>query len=160
MNPILVLQSMRPRQWTKNLVLFAAIIFSLKMAQTDLLLRTALGFAVFFLLSGVVYLMNDLKDRHLDAQHPLKKDRPIASGNLTPAGAFGAITGLLVLGLAAAVWLGPSFVWVSLGYLALNVLYSFLLRNQVILDVMAISTGFVLRAIAGARILHEAGDPV
>jgi 4-hydroxybenzoate polyprenyltransferase len=104
--------------------------------------------------------MNDLKDRELDAAHPRKKARPIASGRLSPGGASSSIAVLLAGGLAAAAWLGMSFLWVSLGYLALNVLYSFFLRNQVILDVMAIATGFVLRAIAGARVLHEAGDPV
>jgi 4-hydroxybenzoate polyprenyltransferase len=156
----LVFKSMRPRQWTKNLVLFAAIIFSLKLTQTELLVRTIAGFAIFCGLSGVVYLMNDLKDRELDAAHPRKKLRPIASGKLSLGNAVVAIGVNLAVGLLAADWLGRSFLWVSLGYLALNVTYSFLLRNQIILDVMAISTGFVLRAIAGARILHEAGEPV
>lgn len=157
---VAVLQSMRPRQWTKNLVVFAAIIFSLKMEEGDLVLHTIAGFLVFCVISGVVYLMNDIKDRKLDAEHPTKKFRPIASGELTTGGATTAIVILLIVGLAAAYWIGPSFLGVSVGYLALNVCYSFGLKSLVILDVMAISTGFVLRAISGARILDEAGSPV
>jgi len=157
---VAVLQSMRPRQWTKNLVVFAAIIFSLKMEEGDLVLHTIAGFLVFCVISGVVYLMNDIKDRKLDAEHPTKKFRPIASGELTTGGATTAIVILLSVGLAAAYWIGPSFLGVSVGYLALNVCYSFGLKSLVILDVMAISTGFVLRAISGARILDEAGSPV
>lgn len=160
MTPILLLTSMRPRQWTKNLVLFAALIFSLRLLDQALLLRSIAGFFVFCVMSGSVYILNDLKDRKLDAQHPTKRLRPIAAGKLSPNSARIGWAILVLGGLSAAWLLGPSFFAVSAGYLLLNLLYSFFFRNQVILDVMAISTGFVLRAIGGARVLQEAGSPV
>jgi 4-hydroxybenzoate polyprenyltransferase len=157
---LLVITSMRPRQWTKNLVLFAALIFSPELFNLELLRRSAAAFVVFCGLSGVVYLMNDLKDRKLDAAHPRKRLRPIASGALGIRGALLAILLVGGLSLGGAWVLGRSFLAVALGYLALNVAYSFLLRNLVLLDVIAIAAGFVLRAIAGAKVLSEAGPQV
>ncbi len=148
---IAILQSMRPRQWTKNLVLFAAVIFSLHLFDRELVLRAVAGFATFCVLSGVVYMLNDLKDREQDALHPRKKNRPIASGALSPPVAWGALVVLFSVGLFAASRLGTNFLIVSVAYVTLNILYSFVLRNMVILDVMGISTGFVLRAIAGGE---------
>lgn len=156
---LLVLRSMRPRQWTKNLVVFAAIIFSLNLGDRSLLLDTFGAFLAFCLISGSVYLMNDLKDREADRAHPRKKSRPIASGELSPGAAMGAIAALLLLGGATAWSLGISVVGVTAAYFVLNVFYSFALKDMVLLDVMAIASGFVLRAIAGARVLHEAGQP-
>jgi len=160
MNPTHLVAAMRPRQWTKNLVVFAALIFSLELFNTEMLLRAVAAFAIFCVLSGVVYLMNDLKDRELDRAHPLKKTRPIASGALRARHAVIAIFVLGTLALACAWLLGISFFGVSLGYLALNIAYSFALRNLVLLDVIAISTGFVLRAIAGARVLTDSGQMI
>ena len=155
-----IFTSMRPRQWTKNLVLFAALMFSPELFNLELLRRSATGFLVFCLLSGVVYMMNDLKDRELDAAHPRKRMRPIASGALPGRVAMFAIALLGTIALAAAWLLGRSFFAVAIGYLSLNVAYSFVLRNLVLLDVIAIATGFVLRAIAGARVLSAAGPEV
>jgi 4-hydroxybenzoate polyprenyltransferase len=151
---------MRPRQWTKNLVLFAALMFSPELFSLELLRRSAAGFVVFCGLSGVVYLMNDLKDRSLDAAHPRKRLRPIASGALGTRGALLAILLVGGAGLAGAWVLGRSFFAVAIGYLALNVAYSFLLRNLVLLDVIAIAAGFVLRAIGGAKVLSDTGPAV
>lgn len=157
---ILVLKTMRPRQWTKNLVVFAALIFSLQLTQVALLTRTFLGFLVFCGASGVVYMLNDLKDRERDAVHPQKRQRPIASGRLSPGTAWAALVVVACVAGLAAWRLGLPFLQVVMAYLALNVLYSFVLRDMVILDVMAIAAGFVLRAIAGAQVLAAAGHPV
>jgi 4-hydroxybenzoate polyprenyltransferase len=156
-----ILVSMRPRQWTKNLVVFAALIFSLRMREVDLLLQTILGFAVFCVMSGVVYILNDLKDREADALHPRKRTRPIASGALSPAMATATFVVLTLGGAGVAYFaIGLLFFQVVVAYLVLNVLYSFVLRDMVLLDVMAIATGFVLRAIGGAEILIAAGEKV
>jgi 4-hydroxybenzoate polyprenyltransferase len=151
---------MRPRQWTKNLLVFAALVFALRLEDRELVLRTAAGFVTFCLLSGFVYLLNDLKDRAKDAVHPIKRLRPIASGRLSPAEARFAALVVLTVGIGGATLLGRHFLITACAYLALNLLYSFVLRDHVLLDVMAIALGFVLRAIAGAAILEDAGDPV
>lgn len=155
-----ILRSMRMHQWVKNLVLFAALIFSRNLGETDLLLRTLAGFIAFCLLSSSVYLINDVKDRESDRLHPVKRYRPIASGRLSVSTAFLAVAVLLTISAAIALWLGSGFSRTALAYLGLNVLYSFSFRNLVVLDVSCIAVGFVLRAIAGAEILHDAGTPV
>jgi 4-hydroxybenzoate polyprenyltransferase len=160
MQLVQLLRSLRPRQWTKNLVLFAAPIFARRAEDPRLLLHAVLGFCVFCLLSGTVYLFNDLKDRERDRSHPRKRLRPIASGRLRPATAWGALAVLPPLALLCAAWLGHNFLLVAVAYLTLNVLYSLVLRNLVLLDVMAIAAGFVLRAIAGAEVLAGAGTHV
>lgn len=143
------LRSLRPHQWTKNLVVFAALGFSKHLFEGPPVLRALLAFAVFCGLSGAVYLVNDVADVERDRLHPRKRLRPIAAGQLsTRAGAVGAL--LLGLGcLAAALTLGTGFLACSAAYLALNLAYSFRLKEVVILDVLAVSTGFVLRAVAG-----------
>ena len=148
MGPILV--SLRPEQWTKNLVLLAALAFSKHLFETGPLLRALLGFGLFCGLSGAVYLLNDVADRERDRMHPLKRLRPVASGALPPRTAVGlaALIGLACLALSFV--LGLPFAACALLYLALNLLYSFSLKEVVILDVLAISMGFVLRAVAGA----------
>lgn len=155
-----ILQSMRPRQWTKNLVVFAALIFSLNLTDTVLLTHTAIAFVVFCALSGWVYMLNDLHDREKDRLHPRKRERPIASGRLRPPVVAGALAVLLVGGLAAAWWLGTNFFAVAVVFVVLNATYSFYLRSKVLLDVMAIATSFVLRALAGAEVLISAGENV
>lgn len=155
-----ILQSMRPRQWTKNLVLFAALIFSLSLTDQDLVLRSLAGFGVFCVTSGVVYLINDLKDREQDALHPRKRTRPIASGALPVPVAIGAVVALTAGAMTGAWFLGAGFLRVVVAFLLLNLLYSFVLRRLVILDVMGIATSFVLRAIAGARVLDGGGNRI
>ncbi len=142
--------SMRPRQWLKNLVVFAGIAFAQKLPQADLLLRTVAAFALFCLASGGVYLFNDILDKEKDKAHPLKRRRPIASGAVPVkvAGlcAGAALLGAFLAGQAISMQLG----YVVLGYEALMLSYSLLLKNMVIIDVLTIAGGFVLRAVAGA----------
>jgi 4-hydroxybenzoate polyprenyltransferase len=155
-----IVRTMRPHQWIKNLVIFAALIFAELLRQTDLLLRTGVGFVAFCLLAASVYIFNDLKDRKTDVRHPTKRLRPIASGSLTPQAAGLALAVLLTLGLAIAWLVGRNFFTVAAIYLLLNLLYGLSFRNIVILDLITIAVGFVLRAIAGAELLRDAGHPV
>jgi len=145
-----LLVSLRPHQWTKNLVVLAALVFSKHLFDPDAALRAAAALAAFCGLSGAVYVINDLADAERDRLHPLKRERPIASGALgiAPARAFAGL--LLIGGLAVAWRLGGGFLLCVLGYLVLNLAYTFGLKDVVILDVLAIAIGFVFRAVSGA----------
>lgn len=149
--------SLRPDQWTKNLLVFAALIFAVKLLDPAALANASAAFLVFCALSGAVYLVNDVSDREADALHPIKRMRPIASGALSPAAALGWAAALSVVALAAAYWLQPMFAVSASAYLALFVLYTRWLKHIVILDVMSIAIGFVLRAEAGGLVI---GVPV
>ena len=146
----LLLISLRPEQWTKNLFVFAGVLFGGHLLDVPAMLRAVAAFAVFCALSGVVYIFNDLADRTADQQHPLKRLRPIASGRLAPSTAAIAAIILGVVSLAAAVLLSPMFAVLSATYVALLVLYSIVLKHLVIIDALTIAAGFVLRAAAGA----------
>ncbi|TFG88406.1 MAG: decaprenyl-phosphate phosphoribosyltransferase [Gemmatimonadales bacterium] len=149
-----LIQGLRPRQWTKNLLLFAGVLFSQQAGHPELLLRAAVGFVAFSLLAGSVYLLNDLRDIEQDRLHPKKRLRAIASGRL-PVPAARAATVLLLLTVAAlSAWLGPLFSIVVAAYLVMNFAYSHGLRDQVLVDVFFIALGFVLRAIAGVELLR------
>ena len=148
--PRALLVSLRPHQWTKNLVVLAALAFSKHLFDPDAALRAAAALAAFCALSGAVYVVNDLADAERDRLHPLKRKRPIASGALGIATAR-AFAGLLLLGGLAVAWrLGGGFLICVLGYLVLNLAYTFGLKDVVILDVLAIAIGFVFRAVSGA----------
>jgi len=149
----LLFHSLRPEQWTKNLFVFAGLIFGLKLFNATAVWRAAAAFAAFCALSGVVYVVNDIIDREADRQHPLKVRRPIASGALSPVLAAWAAAALAAAALAAAFWLGAPFGAVAAAYLALQFAYSALLKHLVILDALAIAMGFVLRAVAGAVVI-------
>jgi 4-hydroxybenzoate polyprenyltransferase len=142
--------SLRPHQWTKNLLLFAALGFSKHLFDPGPLWRASLAFAVFCLLSGTVYLVNDVVDVAQDRLHPLKRLRPIASGALSVGAArlFAALLG--VASLLGSLLLGPGFVACAAAYLVLNLLYTLLLKHLVVVDVLSVSLGFVLRGVAGA----------
>jgi len=155
-----IIQSLRPHQWIKNLVVLAALIFSLNFRDQRLLIIGIEAVLVFCLLSGAVYLLNDLKDREKDRLHPVKKNRAIASGRLPVAVAMVVLIVVLAAGFAGAAALGSGFFSVSLAYFGLNLAYSFFLRSLMLLDVMAIAGGFVLRAIAGAEVMLDAGADV
>jgi 4-hydroxybenzoate polyprenyltransferase len=145
-----LLYSLRPGQWSKNLVVFAGLLFGRRLFDGDALLAAISAFVVFCMLSGVVYLVNDVADRETDRLHPLKAHRPIASGALPAALAVYAAVGLGVAGIAAAVAVGWPFAAVAASYLVLQLAYSGALKHIVILDVLTIAIGFVLRAVAGA----------
>lgn len=142
-------RALRPAQWTKNLVVFAALIFGQRLLDTEALGVTVVAFLAFCALSGVVYLVNDVVDREADRQHPVKRHRPVAAGHLSVQMALAAAVALGSVALAAAAWLGLPFLLHAFGYLALQLAYSFALKRQVILDVLAVAMGFVVRASAG-----------
>jgi 4-hydroxybenzoate polyprenyltransferase len=142
--------SLRPQQWTKNLVVFAALAFSKHLFEAGPLRRSLLAFVVFCGLSGTVYLINDVADAERDRLHPRKRLRPIASGRLSVRTALVVAACLGVACLALSLLLGPAFAVCAVAYLALNLAYSLRLKEIVILDVLAVSLGFVVRAVAGA----------
>lgn len=149
-----LIRILRPDQWTKNLVLFAGLVFAGGLGTRVLVLHAASGFLAFCALSGATYIFNDLTDVRRDREHPVKKLRPLASGDL-PVGVAAATA--VVLAALALVWayrLHTNFGYVATGYLALNILYSLALRNMVVLDVMAIAIGFVLRAVGSVEVLR------
>jgi len=142
--------SVRPGEWTKNLFVFAGLLFGQRLTDPLAVKRATLAFLIFCSLAGVVYLVNDVADRDRDRQHPRKRNRPIASGALGVPTALGAAAVLTACGLGAAWWLGRDFFAVAAGYLLLLVLYSGPLKHIVIIDVLTIAIGFVLRVAAGA----------
>ncbi|HET6349920.1 MAG TPA: decaprenyl-phosphate phosphoribosyltransferase [Candidatus Krumholzibacteria bacterium] len=150
-----VFTSMRPHQWTKNLVVFAGLIFSQNFRQQALLLRTVEAFVVFCVLSGVIYIINDIADVQKDRLHPTKRTRPLASGALTIPVAVMAALVAGAAGLFLSWQLGSGFLTVAVIFCALNLLYSFVLKRVVLLDVVSISLSFVLRAIAGVEALRD-----
>ncbi|HLA97572.1 MAG TPA: decaprenyl-phosphate phosphoribosyltransferase [Anaerolineales bacterium] len=150
-----IFKAMRPRQWIKNLVLFAALVFDRQLTPSHLpeILRTIEGFVIFCLLSGVVYLINDVADVEADRMHPEKRKRPIASGQL-PIGVAGLVSFLLIITLLPLAFrLSFAFGLVSSGYLALNLAYSKWIKHVPLLDVISIALGFVLRVAAGVTII-------
>ena len=141
---------MRPSQWTKNLFVFFGLLFGQRLLDPSSIRRSVLAFAVFCALSGVVYLVNDVADREADRLHPLKRNRPIASGTVPVNLAIATAIVLLAAALGFAWTINRPFFVVSLAYVSLLALYSGPLKHIVIIDVLTIAIGFVLRAAAGA----------
>jgi 4-hydroxybenzoate polyprenyltransferase len=148
-----LLLALRPEQWTKNLVVLAALALSKHLFEPALFVRSLSAFAIFCGLSGAAYLLNDLVDLEQDRLHPRKRLRPLASGALSPrtAAVTSAALGLGCLG--ASFRLGLPFAACAVLYLLLNLVYSLVFKNAVILDVLCISLGFVLRAVAGGVVI-------
>jgi 4-hydroxybenzoate polyprenyltransferase len=140
----------RPTQWLKNTVLLAALVFAGQMSRTLKVELALFGVAVFCLLSSAIYTFNDLIDREQDRQHPLKKERPLASGKVTIGQAIIMIIVLLAAGLVGAWFINMNFFIISLVFIGLNILYTLILKNIVILDAMSVGISFVIRAWAGA----------
>jgi 4-hydroxybenzoate polyprenyltransferase len=145
--------SLRPAQWTKNLFVAAALIFAKKVFDLPLLLRTLAAFAVFCLLSGAIYIVNDVLDAAQDRLHPRKSRRPIAAGRIGRSEAVVLAAGLAALGLVAADLLDPAFFAAAAAYVLLQLAYSVRLKDVVILDIFVVALGFVLRVVAGALVI-------
>jgi 4-hydroxybenzoate polyprenyltransferase len=145
---------LRPYQWSKNLLLFGPLVFSKKLFETQLCLELLVGFFLFSLASSSVYIFNDIRDIENDRQHPEKQHRPIASGRVSVPFAMSLSIVLGLVSLGGSFYLTPSFGGMVLGYTILNLLYSLGLKQLVILDVMSIAAGFVLRVMAGAKIVE------
>ena len=149
-----LLRAMRPRQWSKNALVFAALVFDVKFMQPEPLLRTLAAFAIFCLVSSAVYLLNDLADIEKDRAHPTKRNRPLAAGTLQPSAAIIAMIALLAVSLLAAFTMDWVFGAITVFYFATNVAYSFYLKHIVIVDAMIVALGFVLRVAAGAVVVQ------
>jgi 4-hydroxybenzoate polyprenyltransferase len=149
-----LIESLRPKQWIKNLAIFAAIIFSQNLHNLGMLVKVCLACLIFCLLSGSIYLINDVLDMDNDRQHPLKCKRPIPSGRLSPKLAITTSVGLTILCLAGSFWLQPQFGFIALSYFVLLAGYSLKLKQIVIVDVMVIALGFVLRVVSGALVIR------
>ena len=153
-NPALAfVASLRPDQWTKNLIVFAGLIFGQRLLEPSLVAASTAAFVVFCGLSSSMYLINDVADRAEDRRHPTKSRRPIAAGTISPQTALIGAACLGGTAIAGAFWLGRPFGLVALAFVALLVLYNQLLKHVVILDVFTIAAGFVLRAVAGVVVV-------
>ena len=148
-----LLQTMRPKQWPKNVFIFGALVFDKKLFESDYFLRTLAAFVMFCLLSSVVYIINDLGDIEKDRRHPVKQHRPLASGRLKPSVAVSVAVGILVVLLPLAFLLEVWFGVIALAYLVNNLLYTFWLKNEVIIDILSVAAGFVMRVGAGVFII-------
>ncbi len=149
----LLFASMRPKQWTKNAILYAGVVFDRRLFEVKPMAYATLGFIFFCAVSSAVYLLNDLVDIEKDRKHPRKCKRPLASGRLKPHYALIALCVILVVALPISFLVEPLFGLVLLGYFLLQLAYIFYLKNVVILDVFAIASGFVFRAVAGAVVI-------
>lgn len=148
-----LVMALRPKQWTKNAVVFAALVFDHRLFDFSAFFTVVGAFAAFCLASSAIYLVNDIQDANSDRQHPKKRNRPIASSLVSPAQAWVCAATLVVASIGLAILLRPSFAAIIAAYLALMGAYTFVLKHLVIVDVFAISAGFLLRAVGGAVVL-------
>lgn len=142
-------QSLRLSQWVKNLAVFAPILFTGQLFNPVLLWRTFCTFLAFCFLSSSSYIVNDIADASLDREHPVKRNRPIARGDLPTSLALRVSVSLLILGLGIVAFLGLGTFMIALGFYLLHLAYSFFLKKMVLWDILMIATSFVLRALAG-----------
>lgn len=150
-NPVvIVIRAMRVYQWTKNVLLFAALVFAKEAFHADKLLLVLQAFAAFCMAASATYLFNDLMDVEKDRQHPKKRHRPIASGALSPVAAWALLVLLFLSSVVLSYAISLPFLGATLAYIVLTLAYTLVLKNLIILDVLALALGFVVRALAGA----------
>jgi len=149
-----LVRSMRPKQWVKNIFVFAALVFDSKLFEARYVIPAVIGFGVLCMLSSAVYLVNDSADVQADRQHPKKRNRPIASGDVPVPLAIGWAGVLVVIGLLIAFATNLVFGVIALTYLVTSTLYTFKVKHVVILDVIFLASGFVLRVAAGAPLVE------
>lgn len=150
-NPVvIVIRAMRVYQWTKNVLLFAALVFAKEAFHADKLLLVLQAFAAFCMAASATYLFNDLMDVEKDRQHPKKRHRPIASGALSPVAAWALLVLLFLSSVVLSYAISLPFLGATFAYIVLTLSYTLVLKNLIILDVLALALGFVVRALAGA----------
>lgn len=159
LTPRLLARSLRPRQWSKNVIVFIGPVFALQLTDPFTALRASVAFGAFCLLSSAGYLVNDLLDVEADRQHPIKRHRPVASGAMRPRLALSLALGLALAALGLAVWLDRAFAAAALAYLVVTILYSVALKHLVLIDLFVIAAGFVLRAVGGAVVVGVRVSP-
>jgi len=148
-----IVKAIRPRQWVKNLLVFAAPLASLggeaSYDYLDVLYKVSIAFVAFCMAASAIYLINDARDVEADREHPTKRHRPIAAGVLPVGMAYGIAVALAVGSLAISAWLTPHLAAVMAVYLVIQLAYCFGLKHQAVLDICIVSSGFLIRAIAG-----------
>jgi len=151
-----LIKTMRPKQWTKNAFLLAAVVFDRQVSISNPvpLMKSLAGVLLFCLISSSIYIINDLADIEADRKHPIKKCRPIASGSLPVPIAIAAAAGLLAIALPAAYILSPGFFYIGAAYILVNLAYSNWLKHIPLIDVLILASGFVLRVAAGVMIIQ------
>ncbi len=149
-----IIKTMRPKQWPKNVVIFAALIFDRQLTNWTALLNATAGFVIFCLISSSVYIINDLVDVEADRRHPDKKNRPIASGVLPVSIALISVIILILVIFPLAYLLSPTFALIGFAYFLINLAYSFWLKHIPLVDVLIIAAGFVLRVAAGVMLIQ------
>lgn len=154
------LKLLRVHQWSKNVLLFAGLVFTNHVFEKQYILRATLGFALFCLLSSVIYIINDLLDREIDRQHPKKKFRPIASGKISVPFAMITACVLFFISMVGASFLSWKFLTLISAYFLLMLGYCLVLKHVVIVDLMIVALGFVIRAVAGVFAIEGAGDNI
>lgn len=145
---------MRPKQFIKNLFVYVGLVFSGNILNSQYSLKVSGAFLIFCLISGSVYLINDIADIEKDRNHPRKKNRPLAAGLISVRGAAITAALLSLMSLAAAFLLSPDLGIITAVYFVLMLLYSFYLKHIIIVDVFTIATGFVLRVVAGTEVIN------
>ncbi len=148
-----LLKTMRPKQWAKNVFLFAALVFDRKLTNTDAIFHTVAGAVAFSLLASAVYIINDIADVEADRHHPTKRSRPIAAGTLSIPAALASAVVIVILFLPVAYWLSPAFALISLTYFGLNLIYSKWLKHIVLLDIIVLASFYVIRVAAGVALI-------
>ncbi len=152
-SPKSILRLARPKQWAKNVFVFAALVFSKQLTNPASALLSLRAFFAFGFMASFVYVMNDIADRERDRQHPHKRFRPIASGEISPGAAYSIALVLLLFVAALAIGLDWRFIACLVVYLVMNLAYSFYLKDVVLIDVFVIAIGFMLRVVGGAFVL-------
>lgn len=158
--PLALLKALRPKQWAKNGLLWAALLFSQKYTDVDAVMKVALGTALFSMLSSAGYLFNDLRDIESDRKHPEKRFRPLAAGHVPPRLAWATSAVFLLVGVAGSFLLLPQrFGIAAVCYLVITLSYSSWFKHVVLLDVMLLASGFLVRAVAGAEAIGVVSSP-
>lgn len=148
-----LIRTMRPRQWLKNGLVYAALFFDRKVIDLESFARTTAAFILLCMVSSAVYIMNDLADVENDRQHPTKKTRPLAAGDLSPPLAIVVAIILAIGGLAAGFILSQALGWILLTYLVIQIAYTFYFKHVVLMDVILVASGFILRVGAGVAVI-------
>ena len=149
-----LLKTMRPKQWAKNIFIFAPLVFDRKLTNLDAVLHTIVGTLIFSLISSVVYIINDIADVEADRQHPTKRYRPIAAGKLSIPLAWGTAAIILLVSFPLAIWLSWRFAIICLIYFLLNLTYSKWLKHIVLLDIIVLASFYVIRVAAGVTLIE------
>ena len=148
-----LIKTMRPHQWIKNILVYVPLVFDRKLTHIPSLIQTTTGFILFCLVASVIYIINDIADLEADRNHPKKRNRPLASGDLPISVAVVTAIVILVIVFPLAYWLAPSFALVLVCYFILNLLYSKWLKHIPIIDVFVLASFYVLRVIAGLTLI-------